>query len=149
MRSSALPGNPRQAPARVGLLSLIELQARRHVRRLVGFTRLPVATSQLVEDAHGFAVVAPARAVAGKQQARWSGHARRALMPGDEERGSRFGAPAVGRQRPGVSELRLRGLRAAQCFGGRFGLRHGGTRLAGSEEALRAAQQLASDRLGQ
>ena len=45
--------------------------------------------------------------------------------------------------------LRSRGLRAAQCFGGRFGLRHGGTRLAGSEEALRAAQQLASDRLGQ
>ena len=149
MGASALPRDAGEPPPRVRFLSLVELQPRSDVGRLVRLARLWIAARQLVEDPHRLGIVAATRAIAGEEQACRGRNALRASLPCNEQGGARFGAAAVRREGPRVDELGLGGIGAAQCLGRCLGLRHRRSRLSRAEEPLRAGQQLASGRIGQ
>ena len=133
MRAGALPGDTCEAFAPIRLLAFIELQARRDVRRFVGFTRVRKTAHQLVEDSYCLGIISAAHAVARQHDSGGSSHARRALPPGDRQRRPRLGTAAVRSESASIGELRLRGVGALQQLRGRICLCNGSTRFSGAE----------------
>ena len=143
MRPGAASSDAGETPARVRLLSLVELQPRSHVGGLLRVTGLRVAADELVQDAHCLGIVAAAGAVAGEEQPRGSSHARCPVLPSRGQRGSGLAAPSVGGQRAGENELRVGRVAAAQRLHCRLGLRDRGAGLAGGKQPLGPQEQLA------
>src|SRR3989442_13795568 len=98
MRPGAASSDAGKTPARVRLLSLVELQPRSHVGGLLRVPGLRVASDELVQDAHCLGIVAAAGPGAGGEEPPGGRPPPRPRPPNPGQR--RAGPPAPPRRRP-------------------------------------------------
>src|SRR2546421_10629474 len=113
MRPGAASSDAGKTPARVRLLSLVELQPRSHVGGLLRVPGLRVASDELVQDAHCLGIVAAAGAGAGEKQPPRGSPPRGPPPPNPGPRGARPPPPSPGGQPPGGDQRPLRRVAAA------------------------------------
>src|SRR3989442_8131681 len=101
MRPGAASSDAGKTPARVRLLSLVELQPRSHVGGLLRVPGLRVAADELVQDAHRLGIVSAAGAGAGGKQPPGGSGAPCPPPPNPGPPGARPPAPSPRRPPPG------------------------------------------------